>query len=390
MFRGAIVIAEKDLRQRLRDRSAFVLGFVAPFVIAALMNFAFRDAERFHADLGLVDADRSALSAEIGEVLGSDELRDIISVRTFETRGAARVAVDDGTVGAAIVVPAGFESQVTGNAETGLEVLTSVDATGPAEVARSIATSFTSQLSAVRLQVAAAVAAGAPVEDLRALADDALSRPASIATVEAPTGNRELKGVAYYGPGMAMFFVLFAIGFTARGFFAERSNGTLDRLVAAPIAPSAVLAGKALSVFVYALASLTTMSFAVGAVFGASWGNPLAVLAVCVAVALAVVALAAMVMSVARSERQAETLSSAITFAFALLGGSFVFLGGAPTMLRRLATLTPNGWALRAYTDLATGEHALDAVGRPILSILVFTVVVGGVALVFGRKAVLR
>ena len=38
MIRTVLVIARKDLRQRLRDRSAIVLGLVAPLGIAALMS----------------------------------------------------------------------------------------------------------------------------------------------------------------------------------------------------------------------------------------------------------------------------------------------------------------------------------------------------------------
>lgn len=51
-MRAAFVIARKDLRQRFRDRSAIVLGVVAPVVIAALMSLAFHGVQNFnfHAD----------------------------------------------------------------------------------------------------------------------------------------------------------------------------------------------------------------------------------------------------------------------------------------------------------------------------------------------------
>ena len=42
-----LVIAGNELRQRFRDRSVLVLGFVAPLGIAALMSLAFRSAESF-------------------------------------------------------------------------------------------------------------------------------------------------------------------------------------------------------------------------------------------------------------------------------------------------------------------------------------------------------
>ena len=54
-MRAVLVIATKELRQRLRDRSALVLGFVAPIAIATLMSIAFRSTD----DFSFTIADRS-------------------------------------------------------------------------------------------------------------------------------------------------------------------------------------------------------------------------------------------------------------------------------------------------------------------------------------------
>ena len=58
---------------------------------------------------------------------------------------------------------------------------------------------------------------------------------------------------------MAIFFLLFAVGFTSRSFFSEVNDGMIDRIAAAPVRPTALLFGKALSVFAYGIASLTTV-----------------------------------------------------------------------------------------------------------------------------------
>ena len=65
MIRTVLVIARKDLRQRLRDRSAIVLGLVAPLGIAALMSFAFKGTETFHFTLGVVDADHGPVASSV-------------------------------------------------------------------------------------------------------------------------------------------------------------------------------------------------------------------------------------------------------------------------------------------------------------------------------------
>jgi ABC-2 type transport system permease protein len=58
--------------------------------------------------------------------------------------------------------------------------------------------------------------------------------------------------------------------------------------------------------------------------------------------------------------------------------------------MRRLALLTPNGWALRGFTDLATGSGHIGTVGTPVAAILTFTAVVGIIAAVSARRLVVK
>ena len=201
--------------------------------------------------------------------------------------------------------------------------------------------------------------------------------------VTRPAGTRTLTGTSYYAPAMGIFFMFFTIGYGARGFFLERTGGTLARLTASPIGPGAILAGKSLATFVYGVASLGTVAVVTTLVFDAHWGPPLVVLALIVALSLTMVALTALVITIARTERQADGFASLLTFGLVLLGGNFIFLGGAPPLVRTLALLTPNGWALRAFTDLAGGADWTAAL-VPLMAILAFALSAAVVA--FARR----
>lgn len=384
---AALVIAAKDLRQRLRDRSAIVLGFVAPLLIAALMSFAFQGTESFHVTLALADSDHGPVAGAFSGVLGSQELRDVVTVKPVADASAAAAAVTSGNAQAAIVIPPGFSAGATGDVPVAVDVLTSVDHSLAGQLARVLADSVIAQINADRLSVATAVAAGASLDQIATLVADAAGQHLPVDALQRPTGARDLKAISYFAPAMGIFFVFFAISFSARGYFLEVREGTLERMSAA-VRPAEILVGKSLSVFVYGLLSLATMAVFTTALFGADWGGLVPAAALCIAMVTAVVALTMFVILIARTERQAEGFSSIVVFTLALLGGNFVFVSSAPPLLRQLALLTPNGWALRGFVDLATSDRSLATIAEPVAAIFGFSFVMLAVAALLSRRMV--
>jgi ABC-2 type transport system permease protein len=389
-MRTALLIAAKDLRQRMRDRSALVLGFLAPLVIAALMSFAFKGTDSFHTTIDLVDQDQGELSGAFVAMLSDPDLREVLTLRTVPTIAQARDDVDSGSAGAALVVPPTFTAAAHGGDSAPVTVLANVDHSIDAHLAESLTQSFTAQVAADRLSLETALASGAPARSPSALARASTTLRLPVSTVAAPSGDRALSAIDYYGPAMGIFFMFFAIGFGARGFFMEQRGGTLDRIMAAPVPPWSVLVGKSLATFAYGAGSLTTMYLVTTLAFGAYWGPPLAVAAVVVSMALTLVALTAAVTALSRTERQADGLASIVTFGLVLLGGNFIVLATAPAAVRLLALTTPNGWALRAFTDLSTGADPWHATVSPVLAVLSFTAAIGVVAVLSSRRAIQR
>ncbi len=385
---AALVIAGKDLRQRLRDRSGMVIAIVAPLVIAAVMSLAFKGADQFHFRLGLVDRDGGPVSAAVIEGLRSPGIASVITVVPESSAGAASAAIRDRRVQAALVLPEGLSASVGGPSPAGITVLTSVNQALDGSITRSIADSYVAQINADRLSVATAVASGAGPASVPGLQAAAARLAIPERLVDRPLGAAPVKAVSYYSPAMAIFFLLFLVSYTARSFFVDRSQGMIERMRAAPVRAVDILVGKALSVFVFGAVSLATVAVVTTVAFGAYWGSPAAVVAVCAAMIVAVVSLTALVIALARTQRQAEGISAAVVFALALLGGNFVFVSASPAFMRRLSLLTPNGWALRAFTDLSTTGGGLAAAAGPVAAILGFSAVVGALAVLLGRRAV--
>jgi ABC-2 type transport system permease protein len=387
-MRTAFAIARKDLRQRVRDRSAIVIGVIAPVVIAGLMSLAFNGVNSFHFTLGLVDLDHGPVAAELVKSLDAPQVRQVITVDEVSSTTLARSEIRSGDLAAVLVIPAGFSSAVTGEHPEPLTTITSNNATIAGDVTTSVASAFVAQVNADRLAFATALAAGAPRADTSQLAGVVSKLHIPLQVVEGPIGAHELKVISYYSPGMAIFFLLFMISYTARSFFVDRAQGMIERMRAAPVRPVEILLGKAISVFVYGVVSLATIGVVTTVAFGADWGAPLPAALVGLALVFSVVCLTALVIGVARNQRQAEGIGSIIVFGLALIGGNFFFISSAPSTIKHLALLTPNGWAIRGFTDLATIGGGLSTIVEPVAAILVFSAVVAAIALSLARRAV--
>jgi ABC-2 type transport system permease protein len=386
--RTALAIARKDLRQRVRDRSAIVVGVIAPVAIAGLMSLAFNGVNSFHFTLGLVELDHGPVAAQIVNSLDAPQLRQVVTVRKLSSAALARSEIRSGELGAALVIPAGFSSSVTGEHPEPLTTVTSNNSTIAGDVTTSIVSSFVAQVNADRLAFSTALAASAAEADSSQLIGLVSKLHIPVQAVERPIGAHELKVISYYSPGMAIFFLLFTINYTARSFFVDRAQGMIERMRAAPVRPAEILVGKAISVFVYGVVSLATIGVVTTAAFGADWGAPLPAALLGLALVFSVICLTALVIGVARTQRQAEGIASILIFGLALIGGDFFFISSAPSTIKHLALFTPNGWAIRGFTDLATIGGGLGTIVEPVVAILVISAVVGAVALGLARRAV--
>jgi ABC-2 type transport system permease protein len=391
MWRATLLVAGKDLRQRLRDRSALVIAFIAPFVLASIIGLAFGGDFAFRASYAVADADRGPVAAGFTQgVLASPGLRDLVTVRQADP-GEARALVERGEVDAAFLLPEGLSASVRQGRPATVTVLESGEDPIAGQVGRSLAEAYTAELAATGLAVATALdtAGQAPNDaEARRLGERAAAGRLPVQLVEGQVGGRTIEAANYFGPSMAIFFLFFTVSFGARSILTERRQGTMRRLLATAAPPGGVLAGKALAAFVLGTSSVLVMWLATTLVFGADWGDPLAVVALTVSSVLSAIGITALVVTLARTDEQAEGYSSLVVFVLALLGGNFVYLAQLPELLQRAALLTPNGWALRGFVDLVADGGGLATVALPVAVTLAVGLATGGLALYRARRMV--
>ncbi|HUO71280.1 MAG TPA: ABC transporter permease [Solirubrobacteraceae bacterium] len=383
--RAALLILGKDLRQRVRDRSALLVAIVVPLVLASIFGLIFHNAigGRVTFTFGLVDQDHGAAAVAFRQqVLAPLERNGLITVVSEPTLAAGRHAADSRKVSATFVLPPGFSTAIGNGGQTAVTVIGSVDSSIGSAVAHSIAQSFGDRLDTIR--IAAAAAGGTPVDR-----SQIASAPPPISVADISARSRQLDAGTFYAAGMAVFFVFFTVQFGISSILEERRDGTLARMLVAPVRSSTVLGGKLLTSIVLGTASMAVLALATHLLLGAHWGNPLGVGILIVTGVLAATCVMALVATLARTPDQAGAWQSMVALVLGMLGGTFFPLAQAGGVLAALSLATPQAWFLRGIENL-TGGAGPSAVFGPAAAIVAFAVVTGSIAFMRAGRLLAR
>lgn len=370
-LRAAWLIAANDLRRRMRNRSFILQAFIGPIILASVVSAAFGGSFGFDVTIGVVVNDRSDLGTAIKDRFGGDADHGL-KFKVLPDEAAAVRAVENEDVGAAFVVPAGFQASLATEDPKTIDLVVDNDLPISAAVARAVASGFTARVNAGRLATFALVLDGRPAPDPATLAD--LELPVSL---EQRSAGDEVSPAASVGPGIGLLFLFLSVAIVARTLYEERRLRVLDRIRSAPVTMSAILLGKGLAVVALGVVSLLVLWGTTAVLLGAHWGDPVAVVALIVAAAFAVAGVAAAIAGLVKSERSADLYATMVAFVLGIVGGSLVPLSELPPGLLRLSLLTPNGWALRGFAELSAGDGTVVDV-LPHIGVLLAWAFVGG------------
>lgn len=377
-------IATKDLRLRVRDRSAFIIGIVAPLALAFIFQLVFGDTfddTSFDLQYGVVDLDDSDISHAFGAVLIEIEADGLLAVTDFSSAADAEEAIEADEIDAFYLIESGLAEAVFNQEQFTIFVIGDIDAPTSTQIATSIAEQYGQGITTAQLSigVAATMSSSPPTPGQMAIwAEEAASGDRSFVIEDISAATKQLDQTTYFAAGMAVFFLFFTVQFGVLGLLEEDQDGTLTRLLSAPIKATSVVLGKAYLSFLLGMISMTVLIVATHFLLGAEWGAPLGVALLVTAGVLSAIGIMALVAAVAKTPEGAGNLGSIIAVILGMLGGVFFPIGQGDDLLAKLTYLTPHAWFLTGLGDLADGApwtEALPATGAMML----FAVVAGGI-----------
>ncbi len=417
-MRKVLLIGWKDLTIAFRDRAALLLMLAAPFLLTLGLGFV---TGRFSGDNGsglsnipviLVNQDQAQLGDALVSVFQSPDLSGLVEPTESDDPSAARRQVDSDQAAAAILIPAGFTRSIipdpsdpnpTSAPVVQIEIYANPTRPTSAGVIQTIVEEFLSQVESGRVSAQAAVTEllkNGLIQPQQAVAvgqaigqQEANSRNSALIPVETTSsGNSAVKFdvLAFMAPGMALFFLMYAVSYGGRSILAEQTQGTLPRLLVSPTSTSAVLGGKVLGIYLTGVTQLAVLILASTLLFNLQWGDALGVIVLVLAAVFAATGWGLVVTAFSRTPGQVGGVGSALMLIFGILGGSFVSLGNLPTWVQWLSKITPNAWGLDGFNTLARGG-ALGDILTPVASLLVMGAVLFALSvLTFNRSSILQ
>jgi ABC-2 type transport system permease protein len=386
-------IVGKDFRQMWRDRSAVVLIFVMPLVLAGITTLAFGPLDRgTSVKIGVVNLDHGAaarvLITQVLPGLQGSQRTPLVALTSYPTAAQAESATENGKEAASIVVPAGFSAAVQANQPSRLQLLTGDPDGIGVPVATAVLTGFAAQTGSNELSIVTATTGPGAATRTTSLVTAATAQRSPVVIATNSSGIGTLSAASYFAPSMLVLALFFCGVVLARGLVAERRSRTMARILLAGTKPSMVLLAKFLVALGVGLLSAAVVLGAFAAA-GVRLGNWPALCLLVLLAAVAMISTASLAVLVSRNEEQAGTIGTVTVFVLAILGGNFVPLSQSGGPLSTLSLFTPNGWAVHGFANLAVAtSDPIRAILPQLLALVAFALITGLPTVLLARRSV--
>ena len=374
-------IAVKDLKVRVRDKSAFVVLLIIPMVMIIILGTVFNWAgSSFTANVTLVDLDGGAMAKRLTQdVFASPQLKDLLVVTTVPSEAQARTLVEKGKTGAAVIIPAGFSSGVSAGTKVSIVVLGNPETATQAGVIRNVVESFTAEVQrrqlagsiAIRtLQQSGAVPPQRMQEAVQSVLDEVgISQQTGTVSVRTTTqeGLKVPRALDYYAVGMALLYLIFTANTGTEGMLEEKRQHTLSRILATPTSRVQILLGKLVGIFAIAALQFAMIIVLTRLMYRVNWGASVpAVIVMATATVLAGAGLSTLVAALARTPEQAGEVGPAVALIYSLLGGSMWPVYNMPAWMNSVSRLTFTRWSVEGFTSLMVNGGGISSILRPV------------------------
>ena len=385
--RRTVTLARRVMRQVLRDRRIVGLLVVVPMLVLTLGAILFR-SELAAIPLGIVNEDEGMTTPLTGKlVIGQSIVDELADGEVFELvvldRGEIEGALRDGTAQAVLVFPADFTAEFQANRQAVLDLR--LEGSNPT---RSMAITARVTEAAMKAVAGLATTVGMGLPGTASTGGDA-KLPVRVEGTYL-YGGPEFDTMDFIAPVyIALLAVFFVFLLACVAFLRERSQGTMERLLATPTTRLEVVLGYMLGLGLFALMQVAIILFFTVWVLKIHYLGSLALLFLTVALlAIVGVSMGILASVFARTEFQVIQFIPLLIIPQALLSGTFWPVEDLPNYLQPLAYAMPLTYANWALRDVMLKGWGLAEIWPNLLILLGFAALFVAVGALMTRREV--
>ena len=170
--------------------------------------------------------------------------------------------------------------------------------------------------------------------------------------------------------GYAVMFLLFALSNSAAAFFDEKNTGIFQRLLSSPMSRAQLLWSRFLYGVLFGLAQLMALFIAGRLLYGVDvFGHLANLLIVCASVAAACTGFGMLLAAVTRSPDAARSLSTLLVITMSACGGAWFPVSLMPQFMQNLSRFTLVYWSIEGFNAVLWAGDSFLQL-LPILGIL--------------------
>lgn len=365
-----VALARRVIRQIANDRRTMGLVILAPMLMLTLGAILFR-AEAAPVPVGIVNEDEGLtlpnaraihLGEGIVEALNANEALAPVELDPGAVDGALR----DGTVLGVVVLPVDFSATIVR------------DPAHRSSIALQLEGSDPSRNRLITAHVSQAVISAVAQLGMGGLVAESTSGefPITIDTTYL-YGGESLDTLDFLAPpyiAFLSFFFVFLL--TCVAFLRERSQGTMERLLATPVTRLEIILGYMAGLGLFAMVQvLIIVAFTIWVLRVHFMGSVPLMLVIVGVLALVGVSIGILASTFARNEFQVLQFIPIVIIPQALLSGMVWPIENMPAYLRPLAYIMPLTYANRALRDVMLKGQGIEEIWTDLLIILLMVLI---------------
>lgn len=346
-------IAAKDLKLFFADRRGMLLTFAVPIALITLFAFAFGGAggssEPDPLKLVIADLDNTETSKKL--IANLDSLEEFVVIKA--TSDSAENLVIKGKKPAALFVLKGLHDSISAGHMPAFELKYDQGQGPEVGILEGALIANLNQISGELLMQA--MSAKMPSDSLMQFMPKQSNASNGVTIRETPLVKEKESpvGLIHAVAGTAIMMLLFSVTGMGSAMLDEKQEGTLKKLMMAPINPSSILFGKMISVNVISIMQLIIMFVYGWMMFGLDVTSHIpSTLIMIVCTAFACSAFGVFLVSIAKSKAQVQGLSTLIILTMSAIGGSMIPSFIMPAFMQKLSIFSVNYWGIQGFYDV--------------------------------------